>query len=159
MSTTGEPAAALPAVTAAAEPSLREHALRRLPADRFAGRFEPGSTRGFVVEAIHEGWLLHYGTPRAFARTIDDDLRLLGGDAMFALGLERLAEEGDLGAVAELADLISLTARAMAEGRPDLCEPLWAASVELLAGAAAGDASTPAGARAAYARLALADHR
>ena len=103
MSTTGEPAAALPAVTAAAEPSLREHALRRLPADRFAGRFEPGSTRGFVVEAIHEGWLLHYGTPRAFARTIDDDLRLLGGDAMFALGLDRLAEEGDLAAVAELA--------------------------------------------------------
>ena len=155
MSTTGEPAAALRAVTAAAEPSLREHALRRLPADRFAGRFEPGSTRGFVVEAIHEGWLLHYGTPRAFARSIDDDLSLLGGDAMFALGLERLAEEGDLAAVAELADLISLTA----EGRPDLCEPLWAASVELLAGAAAADASTAAGARAAYARLAPADHR
>ena len=131
MSTGAPEPGALAAVVAAAEPSVREHALRRLPPDRFGGRVEPGSTRAFVVEAIHEGWLMHYGRPRAFAR-MDDDLRLLGGDAMFALGLERLANEGDLEAVAELADLISLTAQAHAEGRPELAESLWLATARAL---------------------------
>ena len=41
---------------------------------------------------------------------MDADLRLLAGDALYALGLSRLAEAGDLEAVAELADLISLSA-------------------------------------------------
>ena len=53
---------------------------------------------------------------------MDDDLRLLAGDALYALGLSRLADSGDLAAVAELADLISLTARAQAEGRPEDAE-------------------------------------
>ena len=63
--------------------------------------------RLFVLEAVYEGYLLHYGEPRAF-RGMDADLRLLAGDALYALGLSRLAETGDLEAVAELSDLISL---------------------------------------------------
>ncbi len=67
-----------------------------------------------MLEAVYEGYLMHYGTPRAF-EGMDPDLRLLAGDALYALGLSRLAARGDLEAVAELSDLISLTARAHAE--------------------------------------------
>ena len=88
------------------------------------------STRGWVLEAVREGYLLHYGEPRAFDG-IDDDLRLLGGDALYALGLSRLAASGDLEAVAELADLISAAAQAESEGRPT--HDPWAASAARLA--------------------------
>ena len=63
-----------------------------------------------MLEAVYEGYLMHYGEPRAFAG-MDADLRLLAGDALYALGLARLAEAGDLEAVAELSDLISLPPR------------------------------------------------
>ena len=43
-----------------------------------------------MLEAVREAYELHYGTPRAFEE-LDDDLRLLGGDALYALGLSRLA--------------------------------------------------------------------
>jgi hypothetical protein len=151
-----ETTGALAAVVTAAPASVAEHAVAHPPADRFAGRFPPGATRGFVVEAIHEGWLLHYGSPRAFVG-MDADLRLLAGDALYALGLARLAEEGDREAVAELADLISLTARAAVEGRPEWSEPLWAASVERLAPRGDGsqdESEAAAGAAAAFASLA-----
>jgi hypothetical protein len=87
--------------------------------------------RRFVLEAVYEGYLLHYGSPRAFAR-MDDDLRLLAGDALYALGLSRLAEAGDLEAVTELSDLISLTATAHVEGQPGVAEELWLASARAL---------------------------
>ena len=70
-----------------------------------------------MLEAVYEGYLMHYGEPRAFAG-MDEDLRLLAGDALYALGLARLAEAGDLEAVAELSDLISRSAQAHAEGGP-----------------------------------------
>ena len=63
-----------------------------------------------MLEAVYEGYLLHYGESRLFAG-MDDDLRLLAGDALYALGLARLAEAGDLAAVAELSDLISRSLR------------------------------------------------
>ena len=44
--------------------------------------------------------------------TPDADLALLLGDQLYALGLSRLAALGDLEAVAELADVISLAAQA-----------------------------------------------
>src|SRR4051794_19315272 len=69
---------------------------------------------GLVIESIREGYLLHYGTPRILAG-LDSDLALLAGDHMYALGLERLAGLGDLEAVRELADLISLSAQIAAE--------------------------------------------
>jgi hypothetical protein len=119
-------------ITVAAGASLAPHAV----ASPVPLRFEPGlGERQFVLEAVYEGYLLHYGTPRLFER-MDDDLRLLAGDALYALGLARLAESGDLAAVAELSDLISRTAQAQAEGRGDAVEALWDASASALADAA-----------------------
>ena len=46
--------------------------------------------------------------------------------------LSRLAEAGDMEAVAELSDLISLTAAAHAEGRPEVADELWLASARAL---------------------------
>jgi hypothetical protein len=116
-------------VVAAADPALAPHAA----SDPGPGRFEDvDGVRGFVLEAVYEGYLLHYGEPRAFTG-MDRDMRLLAGDALYALGLARLAETGDLEAVAVLSDLISATAQAQAEGRPADAEALWEASVESLA--------------------------
>jgi hypothetical protein len=84
-----------------------------------------------LVEAIREGYLLHYGRPRLI-ETADPDLRLLAGDFLYALGLERLAAHGDLDAVRELADLISLSAQLHAEGdggeEAPTAKALWLAS-------------------------------
>jgi hypothetical protein len=82
----------------------------------------------FVIEAIREGELLHYGAPRLFA-AIEPDLALLAGDRLYALGLARLAELGDVDAVSELADVIALCAQARAEERPDLADAVWQAGV------------------------------
>jgi hypothetical protein len=79
-----------------------------------------------VVEAIREGYLLHYAAGRLLCED-DPDLMLLAGDRLYALGLARLAALGDLDAIAELADVISLGAQAHAEGRPELAEAAWAA--------------------------------
>ncbi len=79
-----------------------------------------------LVEAIHEGYLLHYGEPRV-VRTADPDLALLAGDRLYALGLARLAELGDLEAIVELADVISLCALAHAASSPELAAAVWEA--------------------------------
>ena len=79
-----------------------------------------------LVEAIHEGYLLHYAAGRVI-RPDDPDLALLAGDRLYALGLARLAGLGDLEAVAELADVISLTAQAHAEGDPERAGAVWEA--------------------------------
>jgi hypothetical protein len=79
-----------------------------------------------VIEAVREGYLLHYGAPRLMSRE-DDDLALLAGDRLYALGLERLAAAGDLLAVAALADLIALSAQAQAAGDEALADAVWAA--------------------------------
>ena len=77
-----------------------------------------------AVTAVLEGCLLHYGTPRALQ--IDDpDLALLAGDRLYALGLARLAAIGDLGAIAELADVIALSAQAYASGDEELALATW----------------------------------
>jgi hypothetical protein len=55
----------------------------------------------------------------------DPDLALLGGDRLYALGLERLAADGDLRAIRLLADLISECARSHAEGDPDRARTAW----------------------------------
>jgi hypothetical protein len=93
-----------------------------------------------LVEAIREGYLLHYEEPRLIEGA-DGDLRLLAGDYLYALGLEKLAARGDLDAVRELADLISLSAQVHAENgsSPDgLAAALW-----LAATVAVGAGSTP----------------
>jgi hypothetical protein len=110
-------------ISAASDPALREFAISD-PGDGLYG--------DFVLDAVREGYELHYGTPRAF-EGMDDDLRLLAGDALYALGLSRLAERGDLEAVAELADLISCCAQAQAESAPEQAERRWAESAKKLA--------------------------
>jgi hypothetical protein len=107
----------------------------------------------FLVEAVREGYLLHYGRGRVVV-TDDRDLALLGGDYLYALGLERLARLGDLEAVRELADLISLAAQAQAGDRaPERarreCDALWLiTAVAIAAGPAAGHAAAKAALRA-----------
>jgi hypothetical protein len=82
---------------------------------------------GLLVESILEGYLLHYASAR-IVETSDPDLRLLAGDYLYAFGLTRLARLGDLEAVAELADLISLCARSHAPAESVRSRPLWRAT-------------------------------
>jgi hypothetical protein len=80
-----------------------------------------------VVESIREGYELHYGTPRILDGQ-DENLALLAGDYLYALGLERLAALGDAEAVAELSDLISLSAACHADGSEQVVPALWLAA-------------------------------
>ena len=140
---------ALRRIAEGSDPELRRYAVER-PGP---GRFESAvgdADRALVLETVREGFLMHYGEPRAFAG-MDPDLRLLAGDALYAQGLARLAELGDLEAVAELADLISLCAWAESEGRDDVAAELWEASAQALDGAGQG-ARAAAGARLARGR-------
>ena len=105
---------ALPEVQQQAEAAIAAHA-----DDGVDGRFDD-----FVLEAVHEGYLLHYGEPNGFSG-MDEDLALLAGDSLYALGLARLADEGDLEAVAMLADLITNCAKAHAEGDHAMARNLW----------------------------------
>ena len=57
----------------------------------------------------------HYGRPRLFAPA-DADTALLLGDYLYAHGLVRIAASGEVEAVRELAELISLCAHLRAEG-------------------------------------------
>jgi|SRR6187399_15836 len=78
----------------------------------------------FVVEAVREGYLLHYGEPRLFSGH-DEDLALLAGDYLYALGIERLAALGDTEAVAVLGELIGRCAQLHAEDRAEEAAELW----------------------------------
>ncbi|MGH2951179.1 MAG: hypothetical protein ACRDKX_03955, partial [Solirubrobacterales bacterium] len=105
-----------------------------------------------IVESVREGYLLHYARGRVIA-TDDRDLALLAGDHLYALGLVRLANLGDLEAVRELADLISLAAQAHAGDRaPDRarreCDALWlAVAVAIGAGPSAAHEAAKAALR------------
>ncbi|HLM32199.1 MAG TPA: hypothetical protein VK326_11125 [Solirubrobacterales bacterium] len=90
-----------------------------------------------VVESVREGYLLHYASGRVVAGP-DRDLELLAGDYLYALGLERLAALGDLEAVRELSDLISLAAQVHDTARPAEraareAAALWLASATAIA--------------------------
>ncbi len=121
---------ALAEVVAAAHPALAAHAAAAPGPDRFAAVVSDPD-RLFTLEAVYEGYLLHYGEPRAFTG-MDPDMRLLAGDALYALGLQRLADRGDVEAVAALSDLITATARAQAEGEPQRADALWLATAREL---------------------------
>ena len=116
-----------------------------------------------AVTAVLEGCLLHYGQARALQ--IDDpDLALLAGDRLYALGLARLAAIGDLTAIAELADIIALSAQAHTAGDGELALAAWQAGASSIAWGAddataaakelarAGDPSAAEALRAAAAR-------
>jgi hypothetical protein len=95
-----------------------------------------------LVEAIYEGYLLHYGTPRV-VRMPEADLKLLAGDRLYAIGLARLVELGDTLAVAELADTITLSALAQGAGQGLLADAIWAAGARAV-GYGCSDAHTRA---------------
>lgn len=113
-----------------ADPAPAEPALALLVAAGPNVAAAPGEY-ALVIEAIREGYLLHYGDPRLVVDA-DDDFALLAGDYLYALGLERLAALRDLDSVQELADLISLSAQLHAEGREGVSE-LWLASPTAIA--------------------------
>ncbi len=91
-----------------------------------------------VVEAVREGYLLHYGEPRLL-RGHDGDLALLAGDYLYALGIERLAAMGDAAAVGVLAGLIGRCAQLHTEDRAAEVPPLWRAAALAVGGREHGD--------------------
>ena len=94
------------------------------------------------LETIYEGYLVHYGRPRLF-EPADDDTALVLGDYLYAQGLARIAALGEVEAVGDLAELISLCAQARAEAR-DGDGAAWAATAALIG------QGRLAGARAAF---------
>ena len=123
----GEPIAAglLASPAPGAEPTLGAIAASGPRAGANAAEYE------LLIEAIYEGYLLHYGVSRLLADG-DADLSLLAGDRLYALGLERLVALGDVEAVSELADVISLCALLVGRGEDACCEPLWRAGARAL---------------------------
>lgn len=91
-----------------------------------------------VVEAVREGYLLHYGESRLL-HGHDEDVALLAGDYLYALGIKRLAALGDAVAVAVLAGLIARCAQLHAEGREDEAPALWRAAALAVGGRDHGD--------------------
>ena len=123
----GELAAAL-----AADPGPEAFAPLLAASERCADR---AVDYGLLIESILEGYLVHYGRPR-LVDPPDQNLRLLAGDYLYALGLARLASLGDLPAVCELADVIALSAAAHAgpPPPPELPEAIWAVGAIGVAG-------------------------
>jgi len=92
------------------------------------------------LETIYEGYLMHYGRPRLFAAE-DRDTQILLGDYLYAHGLVRIAETGDVQAVADLAALLSVCAQLRADvapGRPVPDGVVWAATLACLGGSEPG---------------------
>ena len=117
------------AAEAAAESSLWADALKPEGERQLEPVFSPLGDERFALglETIYEGYLVHYGTPRLFA-PVDSDTALLLGDYLYAHGLVRVAATGNVRAVADLAELISLCAQAHADGRNGDAGPLEAAA-------------------------------
>ena len=126
-----EAAAESPLWSAALLPRLErqlEPVFSRLGESRFA----------LGLETIYEGYLLHYGRPRLFGPP-DDNTALLLGDYLYAHGLVRIADLGEVAAVSDLAELISLCAQLRAlelEGDG----AAWSATAALMGAGALEDA-------------------
>jgi hypothetical protein len=119
------------AAAAAAESPLWGEALRTDPEREPAFGSVVRAELALGVETIYEGYLVHYGRSRLFAAP-DDDVALLLGDYLYAHGLVRVAETGDLDAVASLAELISTCAALRAEEAVGDAEA-WLACAKALA--------------------------
>ena len=122
------------AVEAAAESPLWAEALLPEHARELVAVFSPLAPARFALalETIYEGYLVHYGRPRLFAPPGADEAILLG-DYLYAHGLVRISDTGELDAVAALADLISTCAHLRAEGAAGDGEA-WAETARRLGG-------------------------
>jgi hypothetical protein len=118
---------------AANESDLWGSSLRPSHQRQLVAVFSPLARERFRLglETIYEAYLVHFGTPRLFAPA-DADTALLLGDYLYAHGLVRIADLGDVAAVSDLAELISLCGQLRAEGR-DGDGAAWAATAALLA--------------------------
>jgi len=105
------------------------------PAAAVAGR---GEETALAVDAIHEGYLLHYSAAGRVLAPSEPDLALLAGDRLYAFGLDRLASVGDLHAVAQLAGVIGRCAEAHAASDDAAAHAAWEAGTVALA-AGSGD--------------------
>jgi hypothetical protein len=107
-------------------------ALREPGDGELAPVFSPLAESRFALglETIYEGYLVHYGSPRGY-EPADADAALVLGDYLYAQGLARIASLGDVAAVSDLAELISLCAQIQGERRPG-DGPAWAATAALL---------------------------
>lgn len=108
--------------------SLRPRAERE--AEPVFSSLVPDPEQALGLETIYEGYLLHYGRSRLFAPT-DDDIALLLGDTLLAQGLVRISALGDVAAVGDLAELLSLCAQSRAAGTRGEAAA-WAATAALL---------------------------
>jgi hypothetical protein len=108
--------------------ALREPAEAELGPAVFSSLAERRFALG--LETIYEGYLVHYGRPRLHEPQ-DGDAALVLGDYFYAQGLKRIASLGDVAAVADLAELISLCAQARGDGHP-WDGVAWAATAALL---------------------------
>ena len=120
------------AADAAAESQLWADTLRPEQEQEREPVFSPLAEEQFALglETIYEGYLVHYGSPRLFAPA-DADTALLLGDYLYAHGLVRIAAFGEVAAVADLSELISLCSQLEAEQSAGE-GPLWAATASLL---------------------------
>jgi len=144
-------------ITAAAAAESRLWADAALPADEQAREpvFSPlaPDRHAMGLETIYEGYLVHYGRSRLFAPA-DRDTALLLGDYLYAHGLVHIAASGDVKAVGDLAELISLCAQLRADGLSGDGLAWAATSSSLGDGALArSDAEMTESALAAHARL------
>jgi hypothetical protein len=85
---------------------------------------------------IAEGARLHYQDGGQ-----DPDLSLLQGDYLYARGLERLADLGDLEAIGHLAEAISQVAQAQAAGDPERAAAAWRTGVARVRSGAGHDSA------------------
>ncbi|MEJ7792901.1 MAG: hypothetical protein WKF65_13115 [Gaiellaceae bacterium] len=123
---------------AAAESPLWAEALRAQPEREREPVFSPLAPDRFALglETIYEGYLLHYGRPRLFDPP-DPEAALLLGDYLYAHGLVRVAELGEVEAVATLAELISVCAHLRAEQEAGDGDA-WVDAVHRLGGQSSG---------------------
>jgi len=84
-----------------------------------------------AVEAIYEGYLLHYGKSRLLSLA-GQDIQLLAGDYLYALGLNYLATTENIAAVCSFSELIMACAQAQASSQLQRAEALWEVTISEL---------------------------